>query len=64
MLRYKICVLFLFIVGICSSSFVLARDNSLPLFGKVIYIDPGHGGVDPGAMYKDIKEKDLSLIHI
>lgn len=43
MLRYKICVLFLFIVGICSSSFVLARDNSLPLFGKVIYIDPGHG---------------------
>ena len=61
MLRYKICVLFLFIVGICSSSFVLARDNSLPLFGKVIYIDPGHGGVDPGAMYKDIKEKDINL---
>lgn len=61
MLRYKICVLFLFIVGICSMSFVCACENELPLFGKVIYIDAGHGGVDPGAMYKDIMEKDINL---
>lgn len=39
---------------------VLANDN-IVLLGKVIYIDPGHGGVDPGAIYKDIKEEDLTL---
>lgn len=61
MLRYKICVLFLFIIGICTLDFVSADSNNLPLFGKVIYIDAGHGGVDPGAMYKDIMEKDINL---
>lgn len=61
MLRYKICVLFLFIIGICSMSFVSANTNNLPLFGKIIYIDAGHGGVDPGAIYKDIMEKDINL---
>lgn len=61
MLRYKICVLFLFIIGICTIDFVSADTNDLPLFGKVIYIDAGHGGVDPGAMYKDIMEKDINL---
>lgn len=61
MLRYKICVLFLFIIGICTVDFVRADMNSLPLFGKVIYIDAGHGGVDPGAMYKNIMEKDINL---
>ena len=61
MLRYKICVLFLFIIAICTVDFVSADTNSLPLFGKVIYIDAGHGGVDPGAMYKDIMEKDINL---
>lgn len=32
-----------------------------PLFGKTIVIDPGHGGTDPGAMYKGILEKDINL---
>lgn len=61
MLRYKICVLFLFIIGICTFDFVSADTNDLPLFGRVIYVDAGHGGVDPGAMYKDIMEKDINL---
>ena len=34
---------------------------SLPLQGKVIVVDPGHGGKDPGTTYKDIYEKDLNL---
>ena len=28
---------------------------------KIIYLDAGHGGVDPGACYKDIYEKDINL---
>ena len=28
---------------------------------KVIFIDPGHGGNDPGATYFGVKEKDLNL---
>ena len=32
-----------------------------PLFGKVIFIDPGHGGRDPGAIYGNIYEKDINL---
>lgn len=34
---------------------------SLPLLGKIIVIDPGHGGKDPGTIYGDIYEKDLNL---
>lgn len=28
---------------------------------KLVVIDPGHGGHDPGAVYKSVKEKDLNL---
>ncbi|MBX9939910.1 MAG: N-acetylmuramoyl-L-alanine amidase [Candidatus Obscuribacterales bacterium] len=31
------------------------------LKGKVILLDPGHGGSDPGAMYYGVVEKDLVL---
>ncbi len=30
---------------------------------KEIYIDPGHGGIDSGATYKEIKEKNLNLLY-
>lgn len=33
----------------------------LPLSGKIIVIDPGHGGADPGTMSGDIYEKDINL---
>lgn len=33
----------------------------LPLIGYEIYLDAGHGGIDPGAVYKDINEKDIAL---
>lgn len=42
MLRYKICVLFLFVFVVYTATFVNAKNNDLPLFGKVIYIDAGH----------------------
>lgn len=37
------------------------NDNALPLLGKIIYLDPGHGGIDGGAEYKDIYEKNINL---
>lgn len=61
MLKYKIYVLILFIFTFCCINFINAKDNELPLLGKVIYLDPGHGGVDPGAMYGGIMEKDINL---
>ena len=33
----------------------------LPLLGKIIVIDPGHGGRDPGTIYGTIYEKDINL---
>ena len=55
--------IFLFIVFICTFSFVRAdiKKSNLELIGKVIYIDPGHGGPDPGTIYKNIYEKDINL---
>ena len=61
MLRYKITVLFILLISICTFNFVEAGTNELPLLGKIIYLDPGHGGLDPGAMYKNIKEKNINL---
>lgn len=56
-------ILFLLILFMCSFSFVRATNNksNLRLIGKVIYLDPGHGGPDPGTIYKNIYEKDINL---
>lgn len=49
------------------SLFLIEKANAhlvevdLPLLQKVIFIDPGHGGRDPGTMEQDILEKDLNL---
>ena len=52
--KYKLSMLFVLILFLCTFSFTFAKGNDLELLGKVIYLDPGHGGVDPGALYKDI----------
>ena len=54
-------MLFILILFMCTFSFVTASTNDLELLGKVIYLDPGHGGLDPGAIYKDIEEEDINL---
>jgi N-acetylmuramoyl-L-alanine amidase len=59
--KYKILIVIVLIISILLMNKVNAYINELPLLGKVIYIDPGHGGVDPGANYKDILEKDINL---
>ena len=52
----KYYMLFFLILTLCSFNFVSAKkiEYNLDLLGKVIYIDPGHGGADPGTIYKDI----------
>lgn len=54
----KVNILFLIVVLFLTNNFVFA---SLPLTGKLIIVDVGHGGLDPGTMYNDIYEKDINL---
>lgn len=46
---------------LCLFSISTVRALNLPLLGKVIYLDPGHGGKDPGALYGNIYESDINL---
>ena len=41
--------------------FSIKAEASLPLAGKLIIVDAGHGGLDPGTMYKDIYESEINL---
>lgn len=61
MAKQKMLVVVLFLFFISGIGFVKANQNSMPLLGKVIYLDSGHGGLDPGAMYKNVMEKDINL---
>jgi N-acetylmuramoyl-L-alanine amidase len=40
---------------------VLPAAATGPLAGQIVYIDPGHGGIDPGAVGRDTVEKDIVL---
>ena len=60
--KFKLIMLMCMFFSIVSISKVYAIVNSYTLLGKTIYIDPGHGGKDSGATYKNIYEKDLNLI--
>lgn len=59
--KYALLVFFFFIFGILFFSKVNAVTNDLPLFGRIIFVDPGHGGRDPGTSYGNILEKDIVL---
>lgn len=54
---------FLLILMVLFYSFpkVSAFSEDLPLLGRVIFVDPGHGGRDPGTMYGKMLEKDIVL---
>ncbi len=60
-MKYKLSMLIIFILSIISINKVYAYFCDIPLLGKIIYLDAGHGGRDPGAKYNDIAEKDLTL---
>jgi N-acetylmuramoyl-L-alanine amidase len=68
-MRKKLHVL-LFAAGLATLFLILQYDFAendsweswnLPLSGKIIYLDPGHGGVDPGAGEEDAFEKEIAL---
>ena len=59
--KFKLLIILSMFLSIISISKVYAIVNSYTLLGKTIYIDPGHGGKDSGAIYKNIYEKDINL---
>lgn len=61
MLKKKIITLILITLIITIASITIASAKEQPLKGKIITIDPGHGGRDPGTYYNNIFEKDLNL---
>ena len=61
MSKYKYIVILILSIFLCLINAVGAKNKDLPLLSKVIYIDPGHGGADCGAYYKNIKESDVNL---
>jgi len=60
MKKYAFIVLLSFIL-LTSLAFKFPTENSFPLFGHLIVLDPGHGSKDPGSVYKDEYEKDYNL---
>ena len=51
----------IFILSLCFLLSLTCVRASLPLTGKIIILDIGHGGDDPGTSYQNILEKDLNL---
>lgn len=47
---------------IFSKEYLKVEEIYLPITNKIIGIDPGHGGIDPGAVSKSgLKEEDINL---
>lgn len=60
--KYRYLIIICFFVFSFSISKVYANILDLPLLGKTIYLDAGHGGKDAGAIVNNLKEKDINLI--
>lgn len=64
-LKYYLISLFvasLFMSMFSQPTWAIAKTKALPIVGKVIYLDPGHGGPDGGAVSKNgLLEKDITL---
>lgn len=54
-------ILLIFNILLLSISLVLKKSNINILYGKVIVIDPGHGGKDNGAEVNNVLEDEINL---
>lgn len=54
-------ILLIFNVLLLSISLVFKKSNNNILYGKVIVIDPGHGGKDNGAEVNNVLEDEINL---
>ena len=62
MKQYKTLIMALFFLSIFCFSKVSAITHDYTLLGKTIYIDPGHGGPDSGAISRNFYEKEMNLV--
>jgi len=60
-MRKYVFLITLIFISLITLAFTFPTENTFPLFGKFIILDPGHGAEDPGSVYKDIYEKDYNL---
>lgn len=60
-MKKYLCIVFILFSFFTSALNVINVKAFLPLSGKLIIIDPGHGGKDPGTSYGDIYEKNINL---
>ena len=61
MSKYNIIVIITFLILVFIISCFICSAKELALKNRIIYIDIGHGGNDPGSNYRDIKESDINL---
>ncbi len=59
--KYKIFILIALLLTFLLFNVAFADNKKMNLLSKVIYLDPGHGGADSGAYYKNNKESDINL---
>lgn len=64
--QLRLLAISIFALGIIALSamqkaYAPGSDASFPLAGRIVVIDPGHGGIDPGCHLGDITEKEISL---
>ncbi|RJS61104.1 N-acetylmuramoyl-L-alanine amidase CwlD [Bacillus sp. PK3_68] len=50
-----------FVIQFLNTNYMSWKPWSMPLSGKIIYLDAGHGGPDGGAGDRDALEKDIAL---
>ena len=60
MKKFIFCLLLLLFLTLTLFN-VKANEYNFPLIGKLIVIDPGHGGMDSGAINDNILEKSINL---
>ena len=60
-MKYTYLILYFVILFLLTTIWVVAKEDDLVLRGKVIAIDPGHGGKDVGTSYQSNYEKDINL---